>query len=63
MKQFHVLSDGKRVKEISHKEYMEKNGLHFLCGWIDDKAILFVKGSSIIYLSLEQLDKILELRK
>ena len=62
MKHFHVFSDRKTVKELSKEEYMKVSGRKgFLSGWITDTEILFVKGDSIIFLSLEQLQQILDL--
>jgi len=50
------------VKELSKEEYMKVSGRKgFLSGWITDTEILFVKGDSIIFLSLEQLQQILDL--
>ena len=64
MRQFHVLSDGKSVKELSREEYLQKSQRqHYLCGWISKGQILFVKGSCIIYLSLEQLEQVLKLKE
>ncbi|MGQ9624792.1 MAG: hypothetical protein ACUVT9_05415 [Candidatus Bathycorpusculaceae bacterium] len=64
MKGFHVYSDRKTVKELSWADYMKMSGKKgYLCGWVDDTDILFIEGDSIIFLSLEQLNKILELNE
>lgn len=61
---FHALSDGKTVKKLTWDKYLKisvRSG--WLCGWVSEGEILFIKGSSIIYLTLEQLDKILQLKE
>lgn len=62
MKYFHAHADYKTVKQIEAKRYHKIRGRKgWLLGWIDNQDICFVKGSGVIWLSLEQLRKILDL--
>lgn len=64
MKYFHVMSDRKTLRELSREDYLKTVGRkNWMLGWIDGKDILFVKNTDVIYFSMEQLQKSLQLNK
>ncbi len=57
---FHVYADRKTVRELTGQEYNRlSQELGYACAWMDDADIVFVKGSNVNFLSLEQLRQIL----